>query len=98
MNQKYRISIKVKDVSTNIADDSVDLEIYLRDLLVNATLPALGMELLDIQVNKARKQDETLLRECLTLNDVTDESIRNRQEKKNVSTSYKRSTAESSMD
>lgn len=55
MNQKYRISIKVKDVSTNIADDSVDLEIYLRDLLVNATLPALGMELLDIQVNKARK-------------------------------------------
>jgi hypothetical protein len=55
MNQKYRISIKVKDISTNIADDSVDLEIYLKDLLVNATLPALGMELLSIDVHKARK-------------------------------------------
>lgn len=76
MNQKYRITIKVKDIATNIADDSVDLEIYLRDLLVNATLPALGMELLEIQVNKARKQDETLRKERLALNDVTDESIR----------------------
>ena len=55
MNQKYRITIKVQDIATNIADDSVDLEIYLRDLLVNATLPALGMELLEIQVNKVRK-------------------------------------------
>jgi len=56
MNQKYSISLKVKDISTNIKDDSLDLEIYLKDLLENSVLPALGMELvpLTLSVKKAR--------------------------------------------
>ncbi len=57
MSQKYSIAFKVKDISTNIADDSVDLEIYLKDLLDNTVLPALGMEMvpLTFEVKKARK-------------------------------------------
>lgn len=57
MNQNYKVTFKIKDISTNIADDSVDLEIYLKDLLVNSVLPALGMELvpLTLEVKKARK-------------------------------------------
>lgn len=57
MNQKYSVTFRIKDISTNIADDSVDLEIYLKDLLENSVLPALGMELvpLTLEVKKARK-------------------------------------------
>ena len=57
MNQKYSVTFRIKDISTNIADDSVDLEMYLRDLLVKSVLPTLGMELvpLTLEVKKARK-------------------------------------------
>ena len=56
MGQKYSITFKVSDL-TNIKDDSVDLEIYFKDLLVASILPALGMELvpLTLEVKKARK-------------------------------------------
>lgn len=57
MNQNYRVTFKMKDISTNIEDDSVDLENYFRDLLISTVLPALGMELvpLTIEVKRARK-------------------------------------------
>jgi hypothetical protein len=56
MSKKYTITFKVNDL-TNIKDDSVDLEIYFKDLLVASILPALGMELvpLTLEVKKARK-------------------------------------------
>jgi hypothetical protein len=54
--QEIHITFKVSDL-TNIKDDSVDLEIYFKDLLVASILPALGMELvpLTLEVKKARK-------------------------------------------
>lgn len=57
MNQKYSVTFRIKDISTNIADDSYDLELYLKDLLENSVLPALGMEMvpLTLEVKKARK-------------------------------------------
>jgi len=54
--KKYTVTFKVSDIAGQYGDN-LTLEVYLKDLLVNCTLPALGLEIvpLTIEVKNTRK-------------------------------------------